>query len=55
MGRPVWTHEFAHPAQLIEELESGSPAGIGDVIGKLPWDKPVLLVDSASGDVTELP
>ena len=55
MGRPVWTHEFAHPAQLIEELESGSPAGIGDVIGKLPWDKPVLLVDSTSGNVTELP
>src|SRR4051794_35764754 len=44
MGRPVWTHEFAHPEQLIEELESGSPADIGDVIGKLPRDKLAILV-----------
>jgi len=45
MGRSVWTHEFAHHEQLIEELESGSPADIGDVIGKLPPDKPILLID----------
>ena len=47
MGRDVWTHELAHPEQLIEELESGESADIGDVMGKLPWDKPVVLVDPA--------
>jgi hypothetical protein len=54
MGRDVWTHELAHPEQLIEELEQGERVSLGDVIAKLPWDKPVLLVDPESGTVEQV-
>lgn len=39
MGRPVWTHELARPANLIAELEgtqqwSGPVGSLLDIIGK---------------------
>lgn len=51
MGRDVWTHEIAYPEQLIEELRSGDEIGIGDVIAKLPWDKPVIVTDGENATV----
>jgi len=53
MGRDVWTHELAYPEQLVEELRNGEHVGMADVLAKLPWDKPVLLV--GDGNVEVLP
>jgi len=35
LGRPVWTHEFAHPKDLIHELETKQPATFAEVIQKV--------------------
>ena len=44
VGRPVWTHELARPNLLIAEIERGTPASFGDVLDKIPVDKPVIVV-----------
>ncbi len=45
LGRPVWTHEFAHPIQLILEHEGKIPkATMQDVLNKMPADKTIIVV-----------
>ena len=44
VGRPVWTHELARPDLLIAEIERGTPSSFGDVLDKIPADKPVIVV-----------
>jgi hypothetical protein len=39
MGRGVWTHEFANPEALVNELRSQTPSTFGDVLAKLDPDK----------------
>lgn len=50
LGRPVWTHEFVSPEELITEGHCESyTRNMGDVIGKaqeLMGDKPVIIVDA---------
>jgi hypothetical protein len=45
MGRDVFTHEFARPDLLLAELEDGHTATLNEVLGKLPADKPIILVE----------
>lgn len=36
LGRPVWTHEFARPSELIEELNGQRETpSFSEIIGKL--------------------
>lgn len=48
LGRPVWTHEFAYPEQLRDELMKGSPPPtLEEIIGLLPERvRVVLFVES---------
>lgn len=39
MQRPVWTHEFARPENLVNELRSRNLATFDDVIAKVPSEK----------------
>ena len=40
IGRPVWTHEFAFPDKLKEELEGKrSPPTMEEIIGLIPQEK----------------
>ena len=43
-GRSVWTHELAHPDQIIEEIERQQPASLYDVLDKIPADKRIVVV-----------
>lgn len=45
LGRSVWTHEFASPERLIEELEGkrGKPS-MDDILGLIPEEKRVVFV-----------
>lgn len=43
VGRPVWTHELAHPEQLIAEILSGQKATFDDVLAKVPEGKTLIL------------
>lgn len=45
LGRPVWTHEFAYPKQLKEELEGkiGKPT-FQKILSKVPKDKTVIVI-----------
>jgi len=49
LGRPVWTHEFALPGELLAELHGESkPRTFSDVLQKakaLMGDKPVIVVE----------
>lgn len=44
VGRPVWTHEFAHPEYLVHEVRTGTQPSMEGIIAKLPADKPVVMV-----------
>ena len=45
MGRPVWTHEFAFPTMLIEELEHGRPMeAFEKSVEAIAREKPVIMV-----------
>lgn len=44
VGRPVWTHELAHPEQLVVEITSGRVATFSDVVGKIPEGKPIIAI-----------
>lgn len=44
VGRSVWTHEFARPDLLIQEIESQQPATMGEVLDKIPGDKPIIIL-----------
>ena len=44
LGRSVWTHEFAHPEMLREELRGVRPSPtFGDIMDLIPEDKPLIL------------
>lgn len=45
LGRPVYTHEFADPQSLRDELIGivGQPS-FAEILGKLPAGKPVLVI-----------
>ena len=46
LGRPVWTHEFAYPDDLWDELhEKRNPPSMGEIIAMLPSDK-IIIVES---------
>jgi hypothetical protein len=55
VGRPVWTHEMGDWEALVEEARTQEHIGIEEVIAKLPWDKPVLLIDADTGQSEYLP
>lgn len=45
LGRSVWTHEFAYPEQLRQELYGERPApSMEEIIGLIPADKRVILL-----------
>lgn len=33
-GRPVWTHELAHPEEIVAEIRAQQPATFADVVSK---------------------
>lgn len=44
LGRPVWTHEFAHPENLIKEfLGIIKKPSMEEIIDLLPQDKLIIL------------
>lgn len=43
MGRPVWTHETAHPRQLLAERRDKTPASMQQIIEKLPANKTIII------------
>jgi hypothetical protein len=44
LGRPVWTHEFADPQTLRDELYERSPkATMAEVVAKIPQGKQVII------------
>lgn len=45
VGRPVWTHEFARPEYLRNEILTGTHPTMDGVLAKLPADKPVIVVE----------
>lgn len=52
VGRSVWTHEFAAPHLLYEEIRSGEApknlqAHVTGLLGDLAGDKPVVVVEAA--------
>jgi hypothetical protein len=54
VGRSVWTHELLFEDELCEEIASGQPSSVEDVIMRMQRaapDKPVLVVDADTGDV----
>lgn len=55
VGRPVWTHEMALWDELVEEARTWQHGGMVDVLSKLPWDKPAILIDPTTGDMETLP
>lgn len=44
VGRPIFTHEFAWPDHLYEEIMRQKPAGLGEVLGKIPADKRLIVM-----------
>jgi len=45
LGRPVWTHEFADPKRLQDELRGDRPRPTKrDIINLIPKEKRVLLI-----------
>lgn len=55
MGRPVWTHEFAHPDELLEELKSGKKIGIDGVLEKAAnFGLPVIALIKPDGKETDV-
>ena len=47
IGRPVWTHEFADPQRLIEEIEGERPpATMRDILDVIPKDTRVVVVST---------
>jgi hypothetical protein len=47
MGRPVWTHEFAFPEMLYEELRSGRRGeAFGKSLEEIAKTKPVLVLEA---------
>lgn len=49
VGRDVWTHELAHPENLVAEIRRGVPASIGDVLDQFAehfHDKPIIVVST---------
>jgi hypothetical protein len=54
MGRPVYTHEFAYPDELLEELKSGKKATLDDILEKAAgFGKPVITVDPNKKEVRD--
>ncbi len=47
-GRPVFTHEFAHPELLIAEIVSGKAPTMGDILGPF-GAKPLFLIKATGG------
>lgn len=48
-GRPVWTHELAHPEDIVAEIRAQEPADIGTVLDRFTEhfsDKPVIVVET---------
>ena len=43
LGRPVWTHEFAYPEHIQEELDNGEKPSFADIVGLLPSGKTLLV------------
>jgi hypothetical protein len=50
VGRPIWTHEFASPDFLRKEIETGELANFGDVLDKLPKNKPVVVLQTGGDE-----
>lgn len=52
IGRPVWTHEFAGPTHLLEELRGTKPLRtMQEIIDLIPEGKRILVgVDGGKGD-----
>lgn len=45
LNRPVYTHEFAYPETLIQEMEGNVPqATLKDIINKFPKGKPIVVL-----------
>jgi len=44
MGRPVWTHELAHPQELLAEKRDATPASMKEIIEKIPEEKRLTVV-----------
>lgn len=45
LGRPVWTHEFADPKSLRDELNGGKPApSMADILNMIPEAKRLVVV-----------
>ncbi len=42
-GRSVWTHELAHPEQIIAEIRTGQRATLADVLDKIPASKRIVV------------
>ena len=44
LGRPVWTHEFAHPKHLLDELYGNLPRpSMEDIINLIPEEKRLIV------------
>jgi hypothetical protein len=47
LGRSVWTHEFANPSRLLEELlGENDPPSMEDIINMIPANKRVVLMEA---------
>lgn len=45
LGRPVWTHEFAKPEHLLDELYGNLPRPtMEDIINLIPKEKRLILI-----------
>ncbi len=55
VGRPVWTHEMSDWDALVDEARSQQQIGLADVLAKVPWDKPAIVVDPVTGETTVVP
>lgn len=45
VGRPVWTHEFATPASLIEEARTRAHPTPQEILNKIPSHMRVIVVE----------
>lgn len=45
LGRPVWTHEFAFPEKLHEELKGDKvPPTLEEIMGLIPEEKRIIIL-----------
>jgi len=45
LGRPVWSHEFANPTYLLDEIYGNLPCPtMEDIINLIPKDKRIIIM-----------